>query len=634
MRFVIVAWLFISTSACCQVLNFSQYDFDKNGSTNLKGKWEFYWGKLLDSSQINSGSLMPDIAQLPHGWVEDDRYEMFGVGTYHVRLILPKNVKGQLSIYIPYVRCAAKVFVNGNLIDSLGRVGDRAHYQSQLKGLLVALPSTNEIDLIIQVANYEFRWGGISSNIKLGKTSSIVDTLHTKNGFDIFFVGSILAMALYLVTMYFLYREGYSFLFLALICLAVVLRSLTTESGSLFLPGLFSDVGWTLWKKIEFFSVYSVVALFPLYVSHVFPKEANKKMDLIFCGVAAVLCVVVVFTPHHIYVLVLDVCHIGLLTGFGYACVVSIKAWGHKNQDARTLFFGILVAFPFIFLEILKNSALQIPIPFTHLVEFGVLSFLLFQVYVLANHYAMTYQELESIVKTKTAELTESNEIKNRMLAILSHDVRGPVNLLKATLSLFNKGHLSESELKPMTNKIESQAGTVSLLIENILLLMKSQMQGFNIQYETFLLGDWVESHLSLYTMQAAEKKIKLSCSIASDVKVKADKNVVSLVVRNVISNAIKFSPEESEILVASSQVPGFVMLTVMDQGKGMPPQQVLSVFRPKSIWSSMGTNKETGTGLGLKLCREFLVKMDTDFEILSSPEKGTTISIKLRQAT
>ena len=630
MRIVLIGFLLKSFTAFGQQRDFSKYNFDNIDYQVLRGPWEFYFGDSL--ARGNSfKKTNPELVQAPHSWF-DSGHKMYGVGSYQLKLKLPIQEKEQLAIFIPHVRCAGRVFVNGFLMDSVGTVGNEEVHKSQLARMLIPLPNQEEVTLLIDVSNYEFRWGGLG-HVRLGKISSLNKSVFIKNCFDIFFVGSLLTMSLYLITMFFLYREGYSFLFLSLICLAVVLRSLTTESGSLFLPALFPNMGWTLWKKIEFFSVYGITAFFPLYVSHVFPKESNKKVDFIFIGLATLLCITVVLTSHSIYVLALDVCHVGLLSGFAYACIVSYKAWRKKNTDAKTLLIGILVAFPFIFLEILKNSALQIPIPLTHLVEFGVLSFLLFQVYVLANHYAMTYQELEVVVKKKTAELTESNEIKNKMLAILSHDVRGPVNNLKATMNMFNKGHLSEDEMRPMTLKIERQAGNVSLLIENILLLVNSQINGIVIKMESFELADWVKSHVSLYNLQALEKELKFQSNIPDHIIVKADKNVVSLVVRNLIANAIKFSNRGMEIHVTAFEVDDIILLSVIDTGKGMTEEQVQSVFKHKaSIRSVSGTEKETGIGLGLKLCREYLLEMGSDLEIRSQPGIGTSVSIALQK--
>lgn len=626
-----VAILLSASVSYGQLMDFSKFNFENGNYQRLSGPWEFNFNTILSPEGPLDSLRNTEIVEVPHYWLEN--HEMYGIATYRLKLKLPILKKGQLAMYIPYVRCAGKVFINGHLIDSVGHVGYENDYKGGLGAMLISLPNQEDVSILIHVSNYEYKWGGLGSNIRIGLQSSLVSSIHVKNSLDIFFVGSLIAIVIYLVTMYFLYREGYSFLFLSLICFAVVLRGLTIESGSLFLPALFPDVGWTLWKKIEFFSVYSITAFFPLYVSHVFPKEGNKKIDLVFGLVALILCLTVLFTGHHVYVVLLDVCHVALLAGFVYACRVSYKAWRNKNSDAKTLFIGILTAFPFIFLEILKNSALRIPIPFTHLVEFGVLTFLLFQVYVLANHYAITYQELEIVVKNKTMELTESNEIKNKMLAILSHDIRGPVNNLKAILNLFNKGHLSETEIRPMTIKIEQQAGNVSLLIENILLLVKSQLNGIVIKMESFDLGDWVGSHFSLYNLQASEKQVQIKNNIPEALIVKSDKNVVSLVIRNLIANAIKYSSRGMEVHITASEIDNLVLLSVIDTGRGMTEEQVQSLFRNKaSIWSVAGTEKETGIGLGLKLCRDYLLEMGSDLEIKSKPGIGTTISIALKK--
>jgi signal transduction histidine kinase len=285
------------------------------------------------------------------------------------------------------------------------------------------------------------------------------------------------------------------------------------------------------------------------------------------------------------------------------------------------------VAFPFILLEILKNSALQVPVPFTHLVEFGVLAFLLFQVYVLAHHYAMTYQNLETQVQKRTAELTQSNEINNRMLAILSHDVKGPVNALIGVMSLFNRGHLTEDELKPLAVQIEGQAGTISLLIENVLMWVKTQISGIEISMETFVLADWVNPHLDLYTIQAKDRNINISSNIPQEIKIKADKQVISLVIRNLVSNAIKFASETTTIAVSAKMLEDKVILSVSNKGPGMLPEQVLGIFQKSKSMESKGS-----TGLGLKLCRTYLLAMNSDFEIISIPNESTTISVVLKK--
>ena len=199
---------------------------------------------------------------------------------------------------------------------------------------------------------------------------------------------------------------------------------------------------------------------------------------------------------------------------------------------------------------------------------------------------------------------------------------------------MFNKAYLDESELKAMTRKIEQQAGNVSLLIENILLLVKSQLNGIMINKEIFDLGDWVNNHFRLYSLQASEKQIEIVSNIASGIMVMSDRNVVSLVIRNLVANAIKFSHRNSTIQVLATELQNHVQLSVVDSGQGMTESQIQSIFsKATSIRSVSGTERETGMGLGLKLCRDYLILMGSDFIVESTPGQGTSISIHLEKA-
>jgi signal transduction histidine kinase len=612
------------------VLDFSKHDF-VGGKVELNGRWEFYWDQLLSPEDLKAGAPPGDLLLVPSTWNRDGKYSNLGKGTYHVKITLPEGNKADLSFYFTPVRCAAKVWVNGALKDSIGRVGNREHYRSRLSGLLLSVPPEKEVDLVVQVSNYDYLSGGLVSGVWLGRTSEIQHDINIKSGLDTIFAGSLLAMFVYLSIMFLLYRRGYSFLFLALICLCVALRTVVIDSGSVLLPQMFPSSGWALWKKIEFFSVYGIVALFPLYVSSVFPTVSRKKIDWIFITLASALCAVVVVTPHYIYGRLLDVAHIGLLAGFAYAVWVISRGLKQKLRDARVLLTGVLAAFPFIFLEILKNTTfLNVQLPFTYLVEFGVLTFLLFQVYVLGNHYAKAYQSLEKLVDERTVELSQANKIKDKLLSIISHDIKGPFNSLRGIVNLFNQGFIKGEELGPIMEKIESQMGITNLLIENVLLWVRGQMAGVAISVEPLLLGSLVNEHLSLYETTATEKKIQLVNEIHNDLFVNADKHVLSLALRNLISNAIKYSFENGKIRISAHRIDGHVSLSISDNGKGMSESTLTRLLQQEVLTSELGTRNEMGTGLGLMVSREYLLKMGSDLTVESILGKGSTFRIRL----
>ena len=616
------------------VLDFTGHDFAR-GNTSLRGEWEFYWDQLLSPADLNTGKYRPDLMRVPSGWTRSGKYSNLGKATYRVRITLPSGRETDLSFYFPPVRCAAKVWVNGVLKDSLGVVGDRDRYRSRLSGLLLSVPQESEVELVVQVANYDYLYGGLVSGVILGRTSVIQRDINIKSGLDTIFAGSLLAMFVYLVIMFSLYRRGYSFLYLAMICICVALRTVVLESGSVLLPQLFPNTGWELWKKIEFFSVYAIVAFFPLYVGSVFKTVSNKIIEKIFIMISVVLCSVVLMTPQYVYGHLLDVCHIGLLAGFAYAVAVIYKALRARIQDARVLLIGVLAAFPFIFLEILKNtSLLNVDLPFTYLVEFGVLTFLLFQIYVLGNHYAKAYLSLEKLVDERTLELSQANKIKDKLLSIISHDIKSPFNSLRGIIGLFNQGYVTGEELGPIMQKVESQMDVTNLLIENVLLWVRSQMAGVSISREPIAVGGLVNEHLSLYKAKAAEKNVVLSKEVDDTLMVMADKQVLSLVLRNLISNAIKYSFESGKVVVSADKQNGFVVLSICDEGKGMS-QLTLErlVNHEESLSSEPGTGNEMGTGLGLMVSRDYLAQMGSELRIESVLGKGSTFRVILHDA-
>ena len=132
--------------------------------------------------------------------------------------------------------------------------------------------------------------------------------------------------------------------------------------------------------------------------------------------------------------------------------------------------------------------------------------------------------------------------------------------------------------------------GITNLLIENVLLWVRSQMTGVTISVEPVLLGNLVNEHLSLYETTAAEKKIQLVNEIHNELSVNADKHVLSLVLRNLISNAIKYSFENGKIRISAHKIDGHVSLSISDNGTGMSESTLTRLLQQEALTSELGT--------------------------------------------
>lgn len=616
----------------------SQYTIKEESRFDLSGDWEFYWNKLLTPADFEAPQH-PAFIYAPGSWHRQGDYSLQGYGTYRLRLTLPEN-QNSLAIHFPIINASAKVWVNGELVEETGIVSaDLEVYKPKLSATIVSIPDNErEVEIVIQAANYTYFSGGIAGIPMMEKSSALFSRINRANGIENFFAGSLIALCIYQLILYFLYHRGMPYLWVALICLGVALRSLITHRGSFLLPNLFPAIDWETWKKIEFGSVYSAVALFPLYIYHLFRGFAPKKPVIIFVTVAGLLLLAVIATPQYIYGQFLDVFHVSLLLAFVYAIYSIARAWKAGNEDARMILFGVLASFPFIMAEMSKNSALfSLNIQFPYLVEMGVLIFLIFQVYLLANHYAKSYrnletlnQNLEKIVDERTGELRTANTVKNRLLSVMSHDIKSPLNSLRGILQIYNKGAITKDEFEGYAKHIENDLNKTSILVENILYWTATQLKGVKVRIEMFDLNLLIDENVQLFQTIAASKKITLSHSAPEKLMINSDKNIINLVLRNLISNAIKFSFEGGEIKVLVKPSAHSMLIQVQDQGVGMDEVTLRMLQAPELAVSSSGTGDEKGTGLGLALCREYLQKAGGQLTIESALGKGSTFNIRL----
>jgi signal transduction histidine kinase len=618
--------------------DFSHADVQKNGAISLDGQWEFYWNELLTPADLQSNPQKTWI-QVPGSWHRQGNFSSQGYATYRVRIALPMNHYG-LAIYFPVINASARIWINGELVHESGRVSsDSKQYKPQLSSTLIPLPEKiAQADIVLQVANYDYFSGGIAGTPKLDRSASIFSQMNRANGVENFFAGSLIAMFVYQLILYFLFHRGKPYLWLGLICLGVALRAMIVHGGSFLLPNLFPHVGWEVWKKIEFGSVYAIVCLFPLYIYHLFKEDAPRKPIFVFVTTSIFLCLAVLFTPQYTYGKLLEIAHLGLLMSFIYAIYSISRSWRAGNQDARIILVGVLASFPFILAEIVKNSRFfPINIEFMYLVEMGVLVFLLFQVYLLANHYANSFKKLEAlnlnlekIVEERSGELITANEVKDRLLSVMSHDIKSPLNSLRGVLQIYNKGAISQDEFVQMTQHIEGDLSKTSILVENILYWTASQLRGVQLRVEDFALFQLMEENMQLFKTIAANKNIQLSHNAPKSLVIRFDRNILNLVIRNLISNAIKFSFEGSKVEVQVKEQNQSLQIQVKDQGVGMDESTLETLLAPELVVSTSGTGNEKGTGLGLSLCRQYLQQAGGELRVESVKGSGSTFYITL----
>lgn len=203
-------------------------------------------------------------------------------------------------------------------------------------------------------------------------------------------------------------------------------------------------------------------------------------------------------------------------------------------------------------------------------------------------------------------ELKKSNEIKNLMFSIVSHDLRGPIHNLDQMVNLLNNDIISKDEFRKHLPIISSNINQISNLTDNLLYWARSQMQGIYVVAKTIDLYDLINEKFPLFKKVAAEKGIEITSEIVKGTQVHADPYMVELIMRNLINNAIKFCSAGNRITLYAKMMNEFTQVTVGDTGIGIPPESMNRIFNDIQF-STRGTHNEKGAGLGLMICKHFI---------------------------
>lgn len=241
----------------------------------------------------------------------------------------------------------------------------------------------------------------------------------------------------------------------------------------------------------------------------------------------------------------------------------------------------------------------------------------------------ITYQQQ---IEEKNKQLQKMNDAKEKLFSIISHDLRSPIGQLKNSLDLVNREFISPETFQQISTKLSAEVDRLHGTLDNLLRWSISQLQGINASPEKISLATLLQQKLMIFKQVAEQKNINL---VLQDVNryIWADPDHLLLVLRNIISNAIKYSYQNGEILIRSHIKDNQVIIEVIDQGMGMTESVRSSIFQNDNIISNTGTANEKGTGLGLKLCKEFIEKNNGKIWIESTEHKGTTFFLSLPEA-
>ena len=235
-------------------------------------------------------------------------------------------------------------------------------------------------------------------------------------------------------------------------------------------------------------------------------------------------------------------------------------------------------------------------------------------------------------ISRQADELRELNALKDKLFSIIAHDLRSPLFSLITMLNIAKEGHFTPENFKEILDELSVNVNHTTALLENLLTWAKTQMHGVKVNPQNFDLNQLVNSRIQLLNEAAENKEIKLKNSIPDGTFVFADTDMVDIVIRNLISNAIKFCNAGDRITIWSTTGAERVTVCVEDTGKGMTSDVLQKLFGTQ-ITSTPGTKNEKGTGLGLILCKEFVQLNGGEIWAESQHDKGSKFFFTLPKA-
>jgi len=242
-------------------------------------------------------------------------------------------------------------------------------------------------------------------------------------------------------------------------------------------------------------------------------------------------------------------------------------------------------------------------------------------------------EEKNRQIEQSEQELRQLNAAKNKFFSIIAHDLKNPFHTVMGYSYLLSKDYerFSETERRKFAVDIYQSTNNIFRLLQNLLEWSKAQTGRLKYMPTEIEFGRILENSVSVLRALAEQKKIQLILSYRDNLQVFADPLMIETVLRNLINNAIKFTPENGLIEITAEQIENQVRINVIDNGVGISEEDVQNLFQIDSKVKRKGTNDEDGSGLGLILCKEFVDKNNGTLWVESSPGKGSTFSFTIQ---
>ncbi len=403
------------------LLDLSEWDFRQDGMVNLDGEWVFYWESLIGKEPASASAQPQRFIPVPSAWNnyqwEDQKLPGFGYASYQLTILLSEH-HPNLSLKLLSLNTSYNLYINGRLVASNGKVGT-----TQKETIPYTLPqvchfsrASNRLDIILEVANFYQKSGGVEQSILLGTAQQIQKNRDRLVAIDLLIAGSLLIMAFYHFGIYLLRRQDLSALYFSLVGILIATRTLLTNEK--YLLHLFPFLPWALTHRLEYMTVYLGFPFYVLFFHTIYPQEFSGKIANLVKWVSYGFTALVLVTPAYLFTQTFILFQFLMLMVGNYVFYALILAMLRKRDASRIFLFGFVVFFAAVTNELLLGAGL---IESNSFLSYGLLIFIFSQSFVLSVRYARAFSEVEELTSTlekrvqqRTAEIRHQNRALER----------------------------------------------------------------------------------------------------------------------------------------------------------------------------------------------------------------------------
>ncbi|MTI82064.1 MAG: hypothetical protein FH758_14570 [Firmicutes bacterium] len=664
-------------------LDLTSWSWEQDGIVALDGQWEFYWQELLTPEDFkdSDATTKKNFITVPRAW---NKYvingeDLTGDGYATYRLLIHTSKDQILGLKIPRVFTAYNLWVNGQLLASSGNVADNKDEMipQYLPKVKYIKPETDTMELVMQVANYRHRSGGILESLLLGSESQI-SQLRAKNlALELFLFGSLFIIGFYHFGLYIFRTKDRSTLYFGIYSVLIAFRTLLV--GEMFFINLSPNFSWEIAHKIQTLAYYMGVPLVFLFLRSIFPKDVSKKVNGCIQAFGLSFALLVLLTPARIFTYFNPLYQLFTLLVIPYALFIVCSICYKKREGAYLIGVGVVILIVFtlndiIFLSIYLNDSndhiLRSFVTKGNMSSWGLLIFVFAQSLVLAKKFSKSFtkvelvteqlqklnESLEEKVKERTHALeTSKKELEEAYQAVsrseksrqnlvqnISHDLRTPLTSIKGYVGAILDGTVNKSDQqKKYLGRVIDKVTMLNHMVQQLMELSKLESRQLKLNCCPVSLKWLIENVTEKYSLDFKSSNIIFETNYPYGWKdesdwdeqlLKVDMEQLDRVFTNLFSNALKHTPTGGQInlnfyLTEDGEK---ILIEVADTGTGISAEELPFIFERFYMVSKVRQNSSKNSGLGLAIAKEIVQYHGGDIWVESEIGKGCSFFFTL----